>query len=56
MTIEFVPIPLPPSADASRLSNFGREVRGFDPGKEWTREEFRTIEEGLYKVRFYFAL
>lgn len=54
MTIEFLPIPLPPSADASRLSKFGREVKGFNPGKEWTDEEFRVIEEGLYKVRFSF--
>lgn len=52
MTIEFLPIPLPPSADASKLSEFGREVRGFDPGKDWTEDEFREIEEGLYKVCF----
>lgn len=54
MTIEFLPIPLPPSADASKLSEFGREVRGFDPGKDWTEDEFREIEEGLYKVCFLF--
>lgn len=54
MPIEFLPIPLPPSADASKLSEFGREVRGFDPGKVWTEDEFREIEEGLYKVCFRF--
>lgn len=52
MTIEFLPIPLPPTADASKLSEFGREVRGFDPGKDWTEDEFREVEEGLYKVCF----
>lgn len=52
MPIEFLPITLPPSADASRLSEFGREVRGFNPGKDWTESEFQEIEEGLYKVCF----
>lgn len=54
MTIEFIPILLPPSADSSKLSGFGKEVKGFDPGRPWTEDEFREIEEGLYKVRLCF--
>ncbi|PCH34415.1 Clavaminate synthase-like protein [Wolfiporia cocos MD-104 SS10] len=48
MSIEVVPLPLPPTADATRLANFGREVRGVDLGA-LTPEQFREIEELLYK-------
>jgi hypothetical protein len=53
MAIELVPIPLPNSANASKLSNFGREVRGVNaadivPGSEL----FKEIESALYTVCF----
>jgi len=48
MTIEVVPIALPTSADNSRLKEFGREVKGVNPGT-LTNEEFADIEEQLYK-------
>lgn len=50
-SVEFVPLPLPASADASKFANFGREVRGLDPGN-LTPETFKLIEEALYKVGF----
>lgn len=53
MTFQFIPIPLPPTADSSKLSEFGKEVKGFDPGRPWTEDKFKEIEEGLYKVRRY---
>ena len=49
MTIELLPLPLPPSADASKLAEFGREVRGINPA-EVSPEEFKEIEQALYKV------
>lgn len=49
-SVEFAPLPLPASADASKFANFGREVKGIDPGN-LTPETFRLIEEALYKVR-----
>ena len=51
MTLESVPLPLPPSADPGKFIEFGREVRGVDPGK-LTAEQFKEIEELLYKVSF----
>lgn len=48
-SIEFVPLPLPASADASKFTDFGREVRGLDAGN-LTPETFKLIEEALYKV------
>ena len=48
--IQVLPLPLPPSADASKFTEFGREVKGVDPGN-LTPEQFRHIEELLYKVR-----
>lgn len=47
MTIELVPLSLPDSADASSMSDFGREVRGVDP---CNREQFAEIRDALYKV------
>jgi hypothetical protein len=49
MTIETVPLPLPPSADPSRFSNFGRQVIGLDPGN-LTSSDFTEIQGLLYKV------
>lgn len=49
MAIEVVPLPLPPSADASKFKDFGREVKGLDVGN-LTPEQFKEIEELLYKV------
>lgn len=44
------PLPLPPSADPSKFTDFGREVKGVNPGA-LTPEEFKEIEQLLYKVR-----
>ena len=49
MTIELTPLTLPASADASKFANFGREVKGVDPGT-LTSEQFQEIHEALYKV------
>jgi hypothetical protein len=49
MTIELTPLALPPSADASKFVEFGREVKGVDPGS-LTPEQFQEIHEALYKV------
>ncbi|KAF9561601.1 alpha-ketoglutarate dependent xanthine dioxygenase [Agrocybe pediades] len=48
MAIELAPLPLPPSADANKLANFGREVKGVDPAN-LTPELFKEIEQALYK-------
>ncbi|KAA1477211.1 Clavaminate synthase-like protein [Dentipellis sp. KUC8613] len=48
MAIELAPLPLPPSADASRFVNFGREVKGADLG-HLDDSVFKQIEELLYK-------
>ena len=50
MAIELAPLPLPPSADASKFTEFGREVKGVNPGT-LTPEQFKEIEQLLYKVR-----
>ncbi len=51
MAIELVPIPLPASADASRLANFGREVKGIDPAAITPGSELlKEIESALYTV------
>lgn len=49
MAIELVPLPLPATADASKFVNFGREVKGVDPGK-LDAAQFAEIREALYKV------
>jgi len=54
MTIELAPLPLPPSAIASKFVNFGREVKGVDPGN-LTEDQFRSIEQLLYTVSVVFA-
>ncbi|KAJ3865726.1 hypothetical protein EV359DRAFT_38166 [Lentinula novae-zelandiae] len=48
MAVEFVPLPLPASADASKFIDFGREVRGVDPGS-LSPELFEQIKDALYK-------
>lgn len=48
MAIEFVPLPLPASADAAKFADFGREVKGVHPGT-LTPEQFQEIQEALYK-------
>ncbi|KAH9486196.1 Alpha-ketoglutarate-dependent xanthine dioxygenase xan-1 [Psilocybe cubensis] len=48
MAIELCPLPLPVSADAAMLADFGREVKGVNPA-EMTPEQFKEIEEALYK-------
>ncbi|KAJ3823259.1 hypothetical protein F5880DRAFT_1652892 [Lentinula raphanica] len=49
MTIKLVPISLPPTADASKFTDIGREVRGVDPGSLST-ESFEQIRDALYKL------
>ena len=50
MTIETVPLTLlPPLADPSKFSNFGRRVIGVDPGN-LSPSEFVEIQHLLYKV------
>ncbi|TFK24259.1 alpha-ketoglutarate dependent xanthine dioxygenase [Coprinopsis marcescibilis] len=48
MAIEFAALPLPPSADPSKFNDFGREVKGLQPGA-LTDEQFKEIEQALYK-------
>ncbi|KAI0931136.1 hypothetical protein AcW1_001383 [Taiwanofungus camphoratus] len=48
MAIEITPLPFPPSVDASKFANFGREVKGINPGA-LTPEQFIEIEQLLYK-------
>lgn len=48
MTLEFVPLPLPASADPNAFANFGRQVNGVHPG-ELTPEIFPQIRDALYK-------
>lgn len=50
MAIAVAPLPLPPSADPSKFAEFGREVKGVNPGA-LSPEEFKEIEQLLYKVR-----
>lgn len=49
MAIELSPLPHPASADASKFTDFGREVKGVNPGV-LTTEQFQEIQEALYKV------
>lgn len=51
MTIEVAPLPLPPSADASKFADFGREVKGINPGA-LTQEQLEEIKDLLYKVTY----
>jgi len=48
MTIELTPLTLPASADPSKFADFGREVKGVDPGT-LSSEQFQEIHEALYK-------
>lgn len=50
MPIEVLPVPFPPSADASKLKDFGRIIQGVDPAN-LSPEEFKELEELLYKAR-----
>ena len=49
MAIETLPLPVPPTADAQKLKEFGREVKGVNPG-ELTPEQFKEVHDLLYKV------
>ncbi|KAF9025435.1 hypothetical protein BDZ89DRAFT_79872 [Hymenopellis radicata] len=48
ITIQFAPLPFPPSIDKSRLGDFGREVIGIHPAS-LDDETFPAIERALYK-------
>jgi len=52
MSVEVLPLPLPASADPSKFTDFGREVKGIHPGK-LTPEQFKEISDLLYKVRLF---
>ena len=49
MAIELTPLPLPASADPSYFVDFGREVKGINPG-DLTPAQFTEIHDALYKV------
>ncbi|KDQ62933.1 hypothetical protein JAAARDRAFT_28900 [Jaapia argillacea MUCL 33604] len=48
MAIEVASLPLPASADPSKFVDFGKEVKGIDPGN-LTDDQFKEIQELLYK-------
>ncbi|KAI0807755.1 Clavaminate synthase-like protein [Fomes fomentarius] len=48
MAIELAPIPLPPTADAEKFKDLGREVKGVNPG-ELSEEQLKEIHDLLYK-------
>ncbi|KAJ3916126.1 Clavaminate synthase-like protein [Lentinula edodes] len=48
MTIELKPVPLPNSAEPSHFINFGREVKGINPGN-CTSEQLEDIKQALYQ-------
>ncbi|KAH9958966.1 hypothetical protein BC827DRAFT_1269185 [Russula dissimulans] len=48
MTIQTVPLTLPPSADPSKFANLGRQVIGINPG-DLSSFDFAEIEQLLYK-------
>jgi xanthine dioxygenase len=50
MAIELLPLPLPASADASKFADFGREVKGLNPG-DLNSAQFEEVRDALYKVR-----
>ena len=49
MAIELVALPLPASADPAKFADFGREVKGVNPGT-LSLEEFEQVKDALYKV------
>lgn len=49
MAIEIAPLPVPPTVDAAKLKDFGREVKGVNPGS-LSPEEFKEVHDLLYKV------
>ena len=55
MTISYIPLVLPPSADASRFKDFGREVKGVHPGT-LTQGDFKEIERALLKVWIFLSI
>ncbi|KAI0036453.1 Clavaminate synthase-like protein [Vararia minispora EC-137] len=48
MAIELAPLPLPSTADASKFTEFGREVKGVNPG-ELSPEQLEQVQMLLYK-------
>jgi len=53
MAFELAPFPLPDSADASKLGNFGRVVKGVNPADIIPGSDvFKDIESALYTVCF----
>ena len=52
MSVQVLPLALPPSADPSKFAEFGREVKGVHPGK-LTPEQFKEISDLLYKVQLF---
>ncbi|TFK70088.1 Clavaminate synthase-like protein [Pluteus cervinus] len=48
MAIELAPLPLPASADQSKFADFGREVKGVDPGS-LSPEQLEDVKQALYQ-------
>ncbi|KAJ7129256.1 hypothetical protein C8R44DRAFT_829847 [Mycena epipterygia] len=48
MAIQLSSLPLPATANASKFADFGREVKGIDPGT-MNPKEFQQVKEALYK-------
>lgn len=53
MSIQVESLPLPPSADPAYFAEFGKEVKGVNPGA-LTPEQFKEIEQLLYKVSSFY--
>lgn len=49
MAVELWPIEFPSSVDAPKFVDFGREVRGVNPGK-LSGDDFQSIVDALNKV------
>ncbi|KII86394.1 hypothetical protein PLICRDRAFT_700453 [Plicaturopsis crispa FD-325 SS-3] len=49
MPIGLTPVPLPPSADPEKLSDFGRIVTGVDLSGAIAPSDFQELEDALYK-------
>lgn len=54
MAIELLPIPFPETADPSKFTKFGREVKGFDPAN-FSPEQFEELKDALYKVHTHYS-
>ncbi|KZS93511.1 Clavaminate synthase-like protein [Sistotremastrum niveocremeum HHB9708] len=49
MSLQVLPLPLPPSADPAKFAEFGREIKGFKPSEDFNDPQYKEIEQLLYK-------